>query len=47
LNLPGRNHVTERRVDSRDDIVETFFRRKDSYSASEEDMPGLRPEAVA
>jgi hypothetical protein len=38
LNLPGRNHVTDRKEDSKDEIVETLLMRKDSYRATDDDM---------
>lgn len=38
LNLPGRNQVRDLREDSRLEMVDTLFTRKDSYFASEKDM---------
>ena len=38
MNLPGRIHVIDLRVDSRLDMVETWATRKDSYCARAEDI---------
>jgi hypothetical protein len=38
LNLPGRNHVTDLKEDSKVEIVDTLLMRKDSYRATDEDM---------
>ena len=38
MNLPGRIHVIDLRVDSREEIVETLAARKDSYLAKGEDI---------
>lgn len=41
LNLPGKIHVTERSEDSRLEMTETLFTRKDSYLAKADDITGM------
>lgn len=38
LNLPGRIHVIDLNVDSREEMVETFLMRKVSYRARADDI---------